>query len=350
MNKKKLIIAAVSVAVAAAVAVGGILIAKHAKKPSIFDKSDNLDKFDTSLPSTDKIFASRNEAIANGGGWYPTLIENFDGDSLPEPWHYSPHGKRNTEFWCDDMVSFADGCCVIKAMTDKNHECEFCKNALSDEDEEYKNNFRHEYTGGIETRYFNDAGQNIQSFSQAFGYYEVRAKLPKAEGMWAAFWLQSVNQGKIGNEGMDGTEIDVFESAFKNVEGNKMGHALLYDGYAEHEKVLGYINTNEGDLYDGFHTYAVKWSPEAYVFYVDGVARWASDFGGVSRVPEFLRLTCEIRHGWGPHGMELKEFDATTENPAEFYVDYVQVYQNTEYESSIQSDDDFEDMSEQTSK
>lgn len=341
-TKKQLILIIIAaVVVVAALTAIIVTVVQKREANSIFDKSDNLNVFDTSLPDESKIYATRNEALANGGGWYPTMIENFDSDTLPALWNYSPHGKRNTEFWCDDMVSFSDGYCIIKAMTDPNHSCEYCKDALAAEDREYRDSFRNEYTGGIETRYFNENGNNIQTFSQAFGYYEVRVQLPKAEGMWAAFWLQSINQGKIGNEGMDGTEIDVFESAFKNVEGNKMGHALLYDGYADYSKVLGYINTNENDLYDGFHTFALKWSPEAYVFYVDGVARWASDFGGVSKVPEFLRLTCEIRHGYGPHGMVLNEFDATTENPATFLVDYVKVYQNTDYEPYIQSDDDF---------
>lgn len=77
------------------------------------------------------------------------------------------------------------------------------------------------FTGGIETRRIvgdsnNNKGTNDElQFSQAFGYFEVRVKFPDADGLWSAFWLQSPNMRKISNAGLDGTEIDVFESAFR---------------------------------------------------------------------------------------------------------------------------------------
>lgn len=40
---------------------------------------------------------------------------------------------------------------------------------------------------------------------------------------------------EIGNDGLDGTEIDVFESAFikDNDKVSCMGHALLWNGYGK---------------------------------------------------------------------------------------------------------------------
>lgn len=293
-------------------------------------KDDDLKGADVSVPSESNTYHTREEAVAAGGGWYETMIEDFDSNTLPEKWNYSPHGLRNTEYWCDQTVSFEDGCLVVDAYKSDSHSCDVCPSSG-------------EFTGGIETRYM-DGEESVQTFSQAFGYYEVRCKLPRAQGMWAAFWLQSVNQGKIGNEGEDGTEIDVFESAFINKNPAMVGHALLYDGYADYGKVTDFRKVTDSDLYDGFHTYGLKWTPNEYIFYVDGKATWRTDFGGVSKVPEFLRLTCEIRHGYGPHGVKLKEFDSTEENPAKFYVDYVKVYQNTEYEASIKSDSDYKEI------
>ncbi len=49
-----------------------------------------------------------------------------------------------------------------------------------------------------------------------------------------------------------------------------MGHALLWNGYGEFAKSDTIINTLSQDLYDGYHTYALKWTPEYYVFYIDG--------------------------------------------------------------------------------
>ena len=123
----------------------------------------------------------------------------------------------------------------------------------------------------------------------------------------------------------------MFESAFiKHPE--KMGHALLWNGYGEFAKVDDYIVDTGTDLYDGYHTFALKWTPLYYVFYVDGQPTWASMGGGVSHVKEFLRLTVEIDagDGYGPHGQRIGKFDEDSESV--FYVDYVKVWQNSSYE------------------
>jgi beta-glucanase (GH16 family) len=48
-------------------------------------------------------------------------------------------------------------------------------------------------------------------FEHAFGYYVARLKMPKQPGHWPAFWLQSPSMTKVGDEGRDGTEIDIVE-------------------------------------------------------------------------------------------------------------------------------------------
>ena len=132
---------------------------------------------------------------------------------------------------------------------------------------------------------------------------------------------------------MDGTEIDVFESAFRKSRQSKMGHALLWNGYGKFADSEAYIGTLQQDLYDGYHTYALKWTPEYYVFYIDGEPTWASMGGGVSKVKEFLRLTVEIDagDGFGPHGQKIGQFSESGDNI--FMVDYVKVWQNENYEA-----------------
>lgn len=45
---------------------------------------------------------------------------------------------------------------------------------------------------------------------------------------------------------------------------------MRLDGYSKDGKCSEYITHLEQDLYDGYHTYALKWTPEYYVFYIDG--------------------------------------------------------------------------------
>lgn len=296
--------------------------------------------------------------VLNEDGWYLVFEDDFEGNALNENitfgdkytgnkeiWTTSPHAIRcesNDEdkpeqacWWCSEMVEVKDSNAIIHSRYEEDHTCNGDCPAKG------------RFTGGFETRLISGDNNNNKGtedtllFSQAFGYFECRVKFPKSQGLWSAFWLQSSNQRKIGNEGEDGTEIDVFESAFINSETSKMGHALLWDGYSKDGKVDDYIGELEQDLYDGYHTYALKWTPEYYVFYIDGAATWATDGGNVSKVKEFLRFTVEIDagDGWGPHGQKIGQFSHNNEDNDDFMVDYVKVWQNENYEQYIKPDD-----------
>ena len=304
------------------------------------------DAYDLSLP------------VPGEDGWYLVFEDGFNGDNLNEGivfgenydgnkeiWTTSPHAIRwesndknkpeQNVYWCPEAVSIADGNLQIKSFYSANHVCP---------DGTCPSEGR--FTGGIETRaVVGDQNDNKGSsdellFAQAFGYFETRVKFPNADGLWSAFWLQSSNMRKIGAEGVDGTEIDVYESAFRRSSKSKMGHALLWNGYGEHADSEGYIGEIPMDLYDGqFHTFALKWTPEYYVFYIDGVATWASRGGGVSHVKEFLRLTVELDAGdkWGPHAQKIGAFGKGDD----FVIDSVRVYQNEKFEQYIIGDEQF---------
>lgn len=312
------------------------------------DESWKEDKsYDLSVPTLNK------------DGWYLVFEDDFDGDKLNENikfgdkyrgnkeiWTTSPHAIRwksdndkkpqQACYWCPTMVEVKNSNLIIHSRYEDDHTC--------DGDCPKQGRF----TGGIETRKIvgdNNANKGTNDemlFSQAYGYFECKVKFPNSKGLWSAFWLQSSNMRKVGNEGKDGTEIDVFESAFINSKTSKMGHALLWDGYGKSAKSSPYITDLTQNLYDGYHTFALKWTPEYYVFYIDGKPTWATKDGDVSRVKEFLRLTVEIDAGdkWGPHGQKIGAFDDTKPND-DFMVDYVKVYQNENYEKYIQDDSEF---------
>lgn len=296
----------------------------------------------------------------NNDGWYLVFEDDFSGAVLndgitfgekyqgnKEIWTTSPHAIRwesndkkkpwQACYWCDEMVEIKDSNLVIHSRYEDNHTC----------DGDCPKQAR--FTGGIETRKIvgdnnNNKGTDDEMlFSQAFGYFECKAKFSKSQGLWSAFWLQSSTMRQVGNEGEDGTEIDIFESAFLNSKTSKMGHCVLWDGYGKDAKSQPYITELSQDLYDGYHTYALKWTPEYYVFYIDGTPTWATSAGDVSKVKEFLRLTVEIDAGdkWGPHGQKIGSFDES-EPQDDFMVDYVKVYQNENYEKYVKSAEDFQ--------
>jgi beta-glucanase (GH16 family) len=152
-------------------------------------------------------------------------------------------------------------------------------------------------------------------FEHAFGYYVARLKMPRQPGHWPAFWMMCGGVGKVGDQGRDGTEIDIVEIPWRN---GKVTMNLHWDGYGKEHKAAG-TNTTITALVEGFHDYGLLWTPEEYVFYVDGKEVWRTKAGGVSQVPEYLKLTEEI----GDWGGDIKKADL----PDYCEVDYVRVYE-----------------------
>lgn len=150
-------------------------------------------KYQTELPT-----------LQEQDGWEQTLFTDFsqyeDIETLLQqsPWTSVNHGKRATEYWCDKQLEITDDGLVVHSAYETDHDCEVCQTAEG------------VFTGGIDTR----VTDGNEGFQQTFGYYEARVKVPDAPGMWSAFWLQSDNMGNIGHKGVDGSEIDVYESSF----------------------------------------------------------------------------------------------------------------------------------------
>ncbi len=111
--------------------------------------------------------------------------------------------------------------------------------------------FNYNYTSGLITT----AG----TFYQQYGYFEMRAKLPVADGMWSAFWLLPKDQA-------DTLELDVFENI-----GDNRTYATEHHIDSTGKKIV----TNQGHVVDDisqFHTYGMLWTATDLVWYIDGVA------------------------------------------------------------------------------
>ena len=164
-------------------------------------------------------------------------------------------------------------------------------------------------------------------FEHRYGLWECRCQFPEQQGHWPAFWLMPVEglkHDEIG--GAAGTEIDVMEKAYQI---DKMNHALHWDGYGSHHK--SDVRELEGlGLNEGFHTFGLWWTPEEYVFYVDGKETWRTKGGGPSQALSYAKLTEEI----GPWAGKITEAAL----PDYFVVDYVRVYDPVQAGSDLLRD------------
>lgn len=163
-------------------------------------------------------------------------------------------------------------------------------------------------------RYTSGAVRTLGRFEHAFGYWTARCQLPKEPGHWSAFWLMGRGVGQEGDEGRDGTEIDVAEFPWRN---GRYTINLHWDGYGKAHKHAGKEFMNPA-ITNGFHEFAFTWSTNEYVFYVDHREVWRTSAGGVSQVPEYAKFSNEV----GDWAGDIKQAHL----PDDFLVDYIRVY------------------------
>ncbi len=154
-------------------------------------------------------------------------------------------------------------------------------------------------------------------FEFTYGYVEARMQLPKSAGHWPGIWLFSGQVTKIGNDGRDGTEVDIVECPWRNRD--TVSHALHWDGYGLDHQSTGRHADIPG-VHEGWHTFAVDWSPAGYIFFVDGVETWRTSAGGVCRNPLHVILSDEMG-GWSGNP------DKATSLPDRALIDYVRIWQ-----------------------
>jgi len=222
--------------------------------------------------------------------WVLTFEDTFEGKTLDTTkWKLCPEQKRADAggYWSDSMTALdGEGHLVLSA-------------AISDDGVPV--------SGAIETKGL---------FEQAGGYFECRLKFQRTTGFWGAFWLTCEGVRNVTGSAVDGAELDIIESG--EYPRNGVNHAIHWDGYGEHHKSDVKILTAP-ELYEGFHTYALEWTKDDYIFYIDGRETWRTRKPGICRVPVYLRLTCEF----GTWAGSIKK----EELPDCMVVDYVRVYQ-----------------------
>jgi beta-glucanase (GH16 family) len=253
----------------------------------------------------------KQSAVSDKKSWILTWSDEFDGTdgSLPDPskwvmerggWGW---GNQELEYYTAraQNASIEHGKLLIKALQEK-------------------------YTGpdGVSRDFTSARLSTLQKFSQAYGRFEARIKVPYGQGMWPAFWMLGDDIGTIGWPACG--EIDIMENIGK--EPGKIHGSIHGPGYIGGVGLEAPYSLPRGKKFaDKFHVFAVEWEPDAVRFYVDKhlyVTRTHADlqpgWKWVFDHPFFLLLNLAVGGDWPGNP------DSTTVFPKTMLVDYVRVY------------------------
>ena len=152
----------------------------------------------------------------------------------------------------------------------------------------------------------------FHSFSQTYGYFEIRAQLPAAQGMWPAFWM-------LPADGSWPPELDVMEMV--GGEPNTLRNTVHSQVSGEHQAgpthYLDEANVAVPDMTSGFHTYGVDWEPDTITWYYDGRPTFQAATPADLDKPMYLIANLAVGGAWAgdPNG-------AT----AQMTIDYIRAY------------------------
>jgi beta-glucanase (GH16 family) len=164
-----------------------------------------------------------------------------------------------------------------------------------------------------------------QRFSQAYGRFEARIKLPVGQGIWPAFWLLGSDFRDVGWP--DCGEIDILE--YRGQEPNVVQGAVHGPGYSGGEAIWRRYTLGGSEGFNAeFHVFALEWSPNSMTWLVDEIPYFTVTPGdlpsGTTWVFDhsfFIILNVAVGGNFvGPP-------DASTSFPQTMLIDYVRVYE-----------------------
>src|SRR6185312_3627465 len=148
------------------------------------------------------------------------------------------------------------------------------------------------------------------SFSQTYGFFEMRSQLPAGQGTWPAFWL-------LPESGAWPPEIDAME-----VLGNDPTklYTSIHSGTASAE-VNGGGGETVADTSKAYHEYAVDWTPTTITWYFDNKPVLSEPTpSDMINTPMYMIANLAMGGGWPGN------VNSTTPLPAQMRIANIQAY------------------------
>jgi len=249
-------------------------------------------------------------------GWELSFSDEFDGDKLDRskwrtdnyyglrfhPGNIIDKGKAPDIYYGDNMFSFNNS--ILSQIA--NNEPKYIN--YVDWDGKDWGNYKIPYrVGQIDSS---------KSFSQKYGYWEIRSKITSQPGSWPAFWLASTDSWP--------PEIDIYE-IYTGKRGGKKHFSSNFHwrekvGQKEGDKLMKPISHRVLDVSKNFHTYAVEWSDKFFKIYYDNL------LVRVYSNPEAIKFFQYPMHIIIGNGVNVEQCADKAVYPTYHDVDYVRVF------------------------
>lgn len=204
-------------------------------------------------------------------------------------------------------------------------------------DHGWGNNELQNYTNNPDNSYISDgkliieakkSGNNYTSarmitankFDFQYGRVDIRAKLPKGQGIWPALWMLGSKFFDIGWPQCG--EIDIMEIV--GHEPNKL-HGTIHWEQNGHASFGGSTQLATGDFSDEFHVFSIIWDGQSIDWYLDDEFYHTADVtpAALSEFHDKFFFIFNVAVGGNWPGYP----DASTEFPQQMIVDYIRVFQ-----------------------
>jgi beta-glucanase (GH16 family) len=171
--------------------------------------------------------------------------------------------------------------------------------------------FNNEYVSGILT--------TQGTFSQKYGYFEIRAKIPVGTGVWPAFWM-------LADDGGWPPEIDVMEG-----RGQRPGDLAMTTHWRS--RATGRVEScgfdfSVPDTPTRFHDYGVLWQRDRVVYFID--RKPVSDIKVPIGFDDPMYMIVNLAMGAKYFG-GVGFVDGETPDVVEFEIDRISAYQIDAY-------------------
>jgi beta-glucanase (GH16 family) len=141
------------------------------------------------------------------------------------------------------------------------------------------------------------------SFSQTYGYFEMRAELPSGKGLWPAFWM-------LPEDNSWPPELDIVESIGDPGQIYMTAHSKYGNSFGAEARITPHV----------FHTFAVSWDRQDLIWYIDGSEAGRLPTPEDMHKPMYMLANLAVGGNW-PGAP-----DASTRFRAKLMIDHIRAY------------------------